>query len=231
MGVPLSRRLQAIADCISGAASMADIGTDHGYLPVALVESKRVATAIAADVNEKPLAKAKKIIRTQGLEAVIETRLGSGLSVLEPGEVEVIVIAGMGGLLIRDCLKADSAVAQKTKQLILQPMNNQSTLRRYLADNGFCIVKEALAREDERVYEVLVVEPGEMAVTDVLEYDLGYRFNETRHPLLKDLIDRKISLENKILENTRGKDTFFAKKQFQESEAYIKKLNEVKKWL
>ena len=231
MNIQLSPRLKVIADSVIGAKSMADIGTDHGYLPVTLVAENQVSTAIAVDVNKMPLEKAKKIISTHGLEKSIETRLGSGLSVLEPGEVEVIVIAGMGGLLIRDCLKADSAVAQNTKKLILQPMNNQKILRRYLEENGYQITREELAQEDERIYEVMVVEPGEMVFTNPLEYDLGHHFMANKHPLLKALIDRKISLEEKILENTRGKDTSFARQQFLASEAYIKKLNEVKKCL
>lgn len=210
---------------------MADIGTDHGYLPVSLLKENRISKAIACDINKKPLEKAKKVISESGFENCIETRLGSGLSVLEPGEVEAFVMSGMGGLLIRDLLEANCEVAGRIKKMILQPMNNQAVLRRYLETHGYRIIHEDLAREDERVYEVIVAKPGDMVIMNPLEYDLGYQFIQRKHPLLKSLINRKISLEEKILENTRGKDTSYAKKQFLNSLLYIEKLNEVKKCL
>jgi len=231
MNNKLSPRLKVIADCVAGVKTMADIGTDHGYLPVSLVEKNLVLTAIASDTNEKPLEKAKKIIKEHGFEKRIETRLGSGLSVLKPGEVEVFVMAGMGGLLICDLLEDERDVAKKTPKMILQPMNNQATLRRYLEGNHYKIISEELAREDERIYEVMVVEHGIMVFNNPLEYDLGYQFMQNKHPLLKDLINRKIRFQEKILKNTRGKETPFAKKQCGDSSRYIQKLNEVKKCL
>jgi len=94
MKIKLSPRLEVIADCVAGAKSMADIGTDHGYLPVYLVENGLVSQTIASDTNQQPLKKAQIIIREQQLEKQIETRLGSGLSVLKPGEVDAVVMAG-----------------------------------------------------------------------------------------------------------------------------------------
>lgn len=227
----LSPRLQVIANCVSDMETMADIGTDHGYLPVALVEKRIIAKAIACDVNEKPLKKAKKIIEDYGFDTVIETRLGSGLSVLKMGEVEAIVMAGMGGLLIKDLLEAEALIASGSKKLVLQPMNNQPEIRRYLETHGFKITHEDLAKERDRVYEIMVAEPGKMTITNPLDYELGYQAIEKKHPLLKDHINRKIKLEEKILANTREKTTPIAKKQFKESLTYIQKLNEVKKCL
>lgn len=231
MNIKLSPRLRVIANCVVDTKTMADIGTDHGYLPVTLVGSNHISTAIASDTNKKPLEKAKKIINHYQLEKRIETRLGSGLSVLKPEEVESIVIAGMGGLLIRDLLEADLEVGKSVRKMILQPMNNQAVLRKYLETHGFRIIREDLARENERIYEVIVVEPGEMVMASPLEYELGYEFLKVKHPLLKALINRKISLEEKILLNTLGKTTPVAKKQFWESTLAIQNLNEVKKCL
>lgn len=231
MKIKLSPRLEVIAGCVVGADSMADIGTDHGYLPVYLVENELIARAIASDINQQPLKKAEKIISEQQLKKQIETRHGSGLSVLEPGEVDVIVMAGMGGLLIRDLLEAQPDVARQPKKLVLQPMNNQAVLRKYLAAADFCIIREELAREGDRVYEIIVAEPGKMAFTNPLEYDLGFEFYIQKHPLLAALIDRKIFLEQQIVTNTRGKTSAVAAKQFQESSLFIEKLNEVKKCL
>lgn len=231
MKIKLSPRLEVIAGCVTGACSMADIGTDHGYLPVYLIENKGVSGAIASDINQKPLKKAQKIIDTQQSQKQIETRLGSGLSVLKPGEVEVVVMAGMGGLLIRDLLKAQPAVARAAKKMVLQPMNNQAVLRRYLETAGFLITREELAREGDRVYEIIVAEPGAMIVTTPLEYELGFEYYRHQHPLLGALIDRKIFLEQHIVASTQGRTTAVAAKQFQESSRFIEKLNEVKKCL
>lgn len=231
MNIKLSPRLEVIAGCVAGVKTMADIGTDHGYLPVHLVENHLVCSAIASDTNQKPLKKAEKIIIEQQLESSIETRLGSGLSVLKPGEVEAVVMAGMGGLLIRDLLEAEPLVALGVNKLVLQPMNNQAILRRYLETHGFKIIKEDLAQEADRVYEVIVAQPGEMIIVDPLEYELGFAFDKNTHPLLETLINRKIGLEQKILTNTQGKATPVAKKQFEESSMFIQKLNEVKKCL
>lgn len=231
MKIKLSPRLEVIASCVAGVESMADIGTDHGYLPVYLVENELVSRAIASDTNQQPLKKAEIIISEQQLEKQIETRLGSGLSVLKPGEVDVVVMAGMGGLLIRDLLEAQPDVARQKKKLVLQPMNNQAVLRKYLAASGFRISREELAREGDRVYEIIVAEPGTMTFTNLLEYELGFEFYLRKHPLLIALIERKIFLEQQIVKSTRGKTTVVAAKQFQESILFIEKLNEVKRCL
>lgn len=229
MKIKLSPRLEVIAGCVAGVESMADIGTDHGYLPVYLVENALVSRAIASDTNQQPLKKAEKIISEQQLEKQIETRLGSGLSVLKPGEVDAVVMAGMGGLLIRDLLEAQPDVAMQKKKLVLQPMNNQAVLRKYLEAAGFGIIREELAREGDRVYQVIVAKPGKMVVTNPLEYELGFEFYTHQHPLLGALIDRKIFLEQQIVRSTRGKTTAVAAQQWKESSLFIEKLNEVKR--
>lgn len=229
MKIKLSPRLEVIAGCMAGVESMADIGTDHGYLPVYLVENALVSRAIASDTNQQPLKKAEKIISEQQLEKQIETRLGSGLSVLKPGEVDAVVMAGMGGLLIRDLLEAQPDVARQKKKLVLQPMNNQAVLRKYLEAAGFGIIREELAREGDRVYQVIVAKPGKMVFTNPLEYELGFEFYTHKHPLLGALIDRKIFLEQQIVRSTRGKTTAVAAQQWKESSLFIEKLNEVKR--
>ncbi len=229
--IDLSPRLDTIMKCVTGVETLADIGTDHGYLPVALVQKNKIARGIACDVNEKPLKKAEKMIKDHGYEKVIETRLGSGLSVLKSGEVQGIVIAGMGGLLIRELINCDIERAHELQLLIFQPMNNQAALRRYLEENRFMIIREELAKEESRIYEIIVAVPGKMTITNPLEYELGFRAIEDNHFLLRELINRKIDLENNIIENTKGKTTPIAKKQFTESVAYIQKLMEVEKCL
>lgn len=224
----MTPRLQVIADNVLRNKSMADIGTDHGYLPVYLMEKGWITKAVAADINKKPLEKAKNLVAKSGFGAQIETRLGSGLSVLVPDEAATIVVAGMGGYLIRDLLEADQQVAISAKRLVLQPMNNASILRHYLEENGFKIVNEDLAQEERRVYEIIVAEKGNMSITSSLDYLIGYKSFSLKHPLLPELIDRKLELEYKIIENTKDKNTKQAREQHQKSTALVAGLMEVR---
>ena len=126
----ITERLQCILNYVDSEV-IADIGTDHAYIPIELVKKNRVKRAIAADINEGPLKIAQKNIKSEGLSDRIETRLGSGISVLEKGEAGQIIIAGMGGELIEYIIKSDIETA-KGSELLLQPMNNQYELRKFL---------------------------------------------------------------------------------------------------
>ena len=224
----LTPRLKVIAQAVLSGLPMADIGTDHGYLPVALVSSGKIPSAIAADVNVKPLEKARGCILKAGLVDRIEIRLGSGLSVLEPGEAATIVMAGMGGYLIRDLLRESEAVAKAAECLILQPMNNGAVLRHFLEDNGYVITDERIASEGSKVYEIIVARAGAMTISNPLDYDIGYLAAERGHPLLKTLIAAKLVKERRILDSTVGKTTAEARKQYQRSTEKIAALTEVK---
>ena len=156
----LSERLQKIADCIS-TETLADIGTDHGYIPIYCVKNDKCVRAIACDINEGPLKSACENISTNGLSEKIETRLSNGLDALLPNEADTIVIAGMGGFLIRDILiNGEDKVGDNTV-LILQPMVAAAELREFLCANGYDIFKEILAREDAKFYNILCVKKGE----------------------------------------------------------------------
>lgn len=158
MQVPtLSPRLQAIAEHILPCHTMADIGTDHAYLPACLCLRGICASAIASDVRKGPLDRAASTIRRCHLEKQIECRLGSGLSTLSPKEADAIVIAGMGGELIAALLDADKEIAENAKQLILQPMTALPKLRHYLQETGFTTQFETLVREEEKLYHILEV--------------------------------------------------------------------------
>ncbi|WKY46744.1 class I SAM-dependent methyltransferase [Eubacteriaceae bacterium ES3] len=231
MSIKLPPRLKRIAECASGFQTLADIGTDHGYIPVKMIQEGRVKGAIACDINRMPLQKAEDLIQANHLSDKIKTRLGSGLSVLEENEADLVVIAGMGGVLISDILEASEKVAKSVNTLILQPMNAQNVLRHYLEDNGYNIVGEALAKEGKRVYEILIVQVGKMKVRNELEYELGIDYQKRLDPLLIDLIDRKLELEMRIIAATEDKITPVAKEQYKKSKDYIEKLNEVKRWL
>ena len=155
----LTPRLQKIADMIQPCDCVADIGTDHGYLPVFLCGKEKCKTAIASDINAGPLQRAKATVSQYGMTSSVSLRLGSGAKTLVPNEADAIVIAGMGGLLIGELLKASADVFAKAKQIILQPMSSIPELRENLYQMGYTILEEVLIPEEEKLYHILSVIP------------------------------------------------------------------------
>jgi len=159
MNFELSKRLGACLNFLSGLETIADIGTDHALLPCYGILNHKIKQAVAADVGAGPLQSAKKTVDKYDLAKQIDLRLGSGLSVLKPGEVEGIVIAGMGGKLIRTIIEADLEVAKSLKRLVLQANVDASLLREGLMAWNFKISDETIIFEDGKYYEIIVAEP------------------------------------------------------------------------
>ena len=136
----LSDRLQLIADEIHCGETMADIGTDHGFLPLYLLETKKCPKVIMADISSGSLKKAEDNCKMANPDGNYELRLGDGIDILEDGEVDVVAIAGMGGNLIADILEWNLAKSRSIKRYILQPRRHVGKLRHWLACNGFKIV-------------------------------------------------------------------------------------------
>lgn len=152
----LHERLSAVAGAVRAGSRVADIGTDHAYLPVYLVQNGICPTAIAADIRRGPLAAAERTVAAAGFTDRIAVRLGDGLAPIRPDEVDDIVIAGMGGETITAILTAAPWVKAPQYRLILQPMTKAEVLHAYLMQNGFAIEREWLVAEDRRRYIVLV---------------------------------------------------------------------------
>ncbi|MGX6980071.1 tRNA (adenine(22)-N(1))-methyltransferase [Vagococcus elongatus] len=155
----LSARLQAIADLVPKNARLADIGSDHGYLPAWLVLNKKIPFAVAGEVVEGPYASARSLVASSNLQDKIDVRLGDGLEVITASDnIDVITIAGMGGSLIREILQRGQDTEQLTGQetLILQPNVGEYTLRRWLAKAGYGIIHEEILKEDDKIYEIIV---------------------------------------------------------------------------
>lgn len=193
----LTPRLNCIINYVNSNTA-ADIGTDHAYVSIELIRSSRARHVIAGDVRKGPLDIAEANIKKYGLSDYIETRLGSGLSILQPGEADTIIIAGMGGELICEILKTDDETA-RASTLVLQPMNAQYELRRYLIENGFTIVEENIENEGHRVYNIMLVKNGRQPdFEDDIEYHLPkYLYN---HPKFGLLYDKKMREFNKIID-------------------------------
>lgn len=176
----LSPRLAAMLSCVEKCGVLADIGTDHAYLPIEACRAGICARAIACDVSAGPLEIAARNIRAAGLAGRIETRLGDGLAPLGAGEADCIVIAGMGGMKIIEILSAKkNAVDEEqcsTRRLVLQPQHDLEEVRRFLHANGCNILEEKLAREGSRFYVIIVAAAGagdEIAPYTDAEYFLG----------------------------------------------------------
>lgn len=150
--IELDKRLSMTASLVNKNRRLADIGTDHAYLPCYLAEKNIISEAVAADIAEGPLKNAKKTVRKFGLSDKIDCRLSDGLSNLKPQECEEIVIAGMGGNLIADILANTPWIKNSDIHLILQPMTHSEDVRFFLCRNGFTIDTETAIEDKEKVY-------------------------------------------------------------------------------
>ena len=201
----LSDRLQLIADEIHCGETMADIGTDHGFLPLYLLETKKCPKVIMADISSGSLAKAEENCKMAKPDGDYELRLGDGIDILEDGEVDVVAIAGMGGNLIADILEWNMAKSRSIKRYILQPRRHVGKLRHWLYCNGFEIVKESLVEEGKFICEILTVESGPVENGREAEYGAEFDYPDSLldhvNPMTEAYLHRKLELENMILDN------------------------------
>jgi tRNA (adenine22-N1)-methyltransferase len=153
--IELSKRLLTIAEQVPPKSRIADIGSDHGLLPVYLVQSGRATAAIAGELNEGPFEAAQKQVVVAGLQQQISVRRGDGLSVLQLSEADVITIAGMGGSLIADILEQGKQRLAGVQRLVLQPNVAEDAIRRWLVANDWLLIGESILLEDGKHYEVL----------------------------------------------------------------------------
>ena len=164
----ISKRLEKVASFVPQGAILLDVGSDHAYLPIDLVERRRINSAIAGEVVEGPYQSAVKNVEAHGLKEKIQVRLANGLTAFEEADqVSVITIAGMGGRLIATILEEGLDKLASVQRLILQPNNREDDLRIWLQDHGFQIVAESILEEAGKFYEILVVEAGKMKLSDI----------------------------------------------------------------
>ena len=162
----ISKRLELVASFVPQGAILLDVGSDHAYLPIELVERGQIETAIAGEVVEGPYQSAVKNVEAHGLKEKIQVRLANGLAAFEEeDQVTVITIAGMGGRLIATILEEGLEKLSNIQRLILQPNNREDDLRIWLQDHGFRIVAESILEEAGKFYEILVVEAGQMKLS------------------------------------------------------------------
>jgi len=180
--ITLDKRLSAVAALVRPGSRLADIGTDHAYLPVHLVQAGVCPSAIASDIGAGPLEAARHTVTENGLSSEIALRLGDGLATVKSVEVEDIAIAGMGGETIAAILEAAPWVKNSRLRLILQPMTRAEDLRRWLLQNGFSVMEEHLIVDGRHLYPVLAAEYTAAPVCndDLLIYGGFFEENEGR---------------------------------------------------
>lgn len=152
----LSPRLEGIVELVPEGSRVADIGCDHGYISIALVQRGLAIHSIASDIKSGPLEQAVKNIQKAGLNEKIETRLAPGITAIKSNEADVIVIAGMGQRTIAEILTENMSIAKEVKYLILQPQSELADMRRFLLDNGFKLLKNKLMIEGDKYYIAMV---------------------------------------------------------------------------
>lgn len=219
--IHISERLKTAAGLIGDGKRLADVGTDHGYVPIYLMEQGRIPCAIAMDINRGPLARAGEHIRRYGMESYIQTRLSDGVAALGAGEADSILIAGMGGRLVIHILESGSRVCQSVSELVLQPQSELSRVRSFLDENGYVVEAEEMVKEDGKYYPMMRVHYEPRKKNPVTENppekesaagdrELFYRYGrfllEQKHPVLYDYLLWERKLKQGIAEQLRGQE-------------------------
>lgn len=198
--VELTPRLRMVADLVPAGARLADVGTDHAYLPAALVLEGKIPFAIAADLRQGPLNRARATVRECGLGGRIAFRLCDGLSGIRPGEIDAAVIAGMGGETIANILAGAPWTWERDIPLVLQPMSSMPDLRAWLEKNRYQIEAERLCREGDILYTALLVRVGRMPRQTPAELWAG---RNCRDPLRGAWLDHWLDKTERALEGLR----------------------------
>lgn len=195
----LSKRLQAVADLVSEGQVVADIGCDHGYIPIYLLETGKCKKAIAMDINQGPLLRAKEHVALYGLQDEIETRLSDGVKALSVGECDCVIVAGMGGALAVKIMVEGEEVFRSLREFILQPQSELAKVRRYLCENGYCVIAENMVLEDGKYYPMMKVKSGMSEPYTQVELRYGKNLLKQKHPVLKHFLEKEVETKEMIL--------------------------------
>ena len=203
-----------VADMVTKGSRVCDVGCDHGYVSIYLYLTGRASSCIAADIRKGPLEAAVKNIALYGAADGIETRLGSGLTVIKPHEAESVIIAGMGGNTIISILKEAPDVCESAKELILEPQSEITEVRRYIYSAGFTIVREDMVTEEGKYYPIIkAVHAAKAETVSDTEMEFGPCLLKDKNEVLKEfLLKRKGWLEKMSAELVNNKSPKAAKR-------------------
>lgn len=203
----LSKRLGAVAMLVQECDSLADIGTDHGYIPIYLLEHQKIQKAVAMDINKGPLERARDRVNASHLQEKICLRLSNGAEKLEVGEVDAVVIAGMGGPLMVNIMKNRLDVFRALDFFVLQPQSEIEQVRHFLQEQGFVITKENMVYEEGKYYSMMQVESGTMNCKKECEFLYGPWLLREKNVTLLEFLKKEEKKYLELLEKLSGKDT------------------------
>lgn len=202
--INIGSRLLKIARMLGKCSKPADIGTDHAYIPIYLIQSGMCSSVVATDNRKGPLMKAERNIEKHRLSDRIELRLGDGLKPIQEDECDAFIIAGMGGVVITEILEASVEKAKKAEALVLQPAYYDEVLREFLLHNGFRIETESLVKDEGRIYTIIKARyDGVTRSEDILHLHIGRALFDNRDPLLNEFLERRIRIQTRIVEGMR----------------------------
>lgn len=227
----ISKRLKILAEYVKKDDILGDIGTDHGFIPIYLLENKVLDKVIASDLNEGPLENARKELKESNLLDKADLRLGSGLDPYNPGEIDTAIIAGMGGNLIREILETGKEHIKYLERLILQPMHGVVELRRWLLENGYRIVDEDLLYEKNIFYEIIVAEKGEFQDYTENNLEFGFYMLKKRPEVSKQFLDMKIEKIEAIIKSIAEHGSSMSQNRVDDLKSELDRYYEVRKCL
>lgn len=221
--VKISERLKTAASLVGSGNVLADVGTDHGYVPIYLLEQRKIPRAIAMDINRGPLERAKEHIALYGMDDYIETRLSDGVAALSPKEADSILIAGMGGGLVMHILESGEEVCRSAGELVLQPQSELERLRRFLDDRGYVIEAEEMVKEEGKYYPMMRVhyrgKKDDLTEQKEVHYLYGGLLLKKQHPVLRDYLEKERLVQEAIYRKLKEQpETEQIKKRIREVE-------------
>ncbi len=226
-------RLKCIASNVKSGGIVADIGCDHAFTSIYLVEEKLARGAIAIDINKEPLKRAWQHIQESGMEEYISVRLSNGARELKKGEADTILISGMGGALIASILEESINIIKDAKELVLSPQSEIYIVRHFLHDNGFKIVSEEMVKEQGKFYVVIRAVPGSQHYKDESGYIYGEYLIENKNKILEEFLLKEQKRTGSILDSLASasgsaavkerKDTLL--KEYNMIKGILKKIN------
>lgn len=222
----LTPRLRMVADMLPAGVVLADVGTDHAYLPAALMLEGKIPGAIAADLREGPLSRAKETAREYALEDKMSFRLCDGLSGIKADEVGAVSVAGMGGETIALILSAAPWTREKNTALVLQPMSSMDELRVWLGKNGYVIHEERLAKEGDTIYTAMLVGAGTMPAMTAAQLCAGAN---SRDALRGEWLEYWINRTRRALSGMAQAKSEHVSRRREELEQVLSGLEEMKK--
>ena len=221
----LSKRLGIIASFVPEGSRVADIGTDHGYIPIHLIEEGIAKSAIAMDVREGPLLRAQTHINEAGLEKLVEVRLSDGLLKLKKNEADCAVIAGMGGELMIHILEEGRHLWDSISYWVLSPHSELYKVRKFLEEHEFSIQRETMLKEDGKYYTVMGItrkKSAEREANPELVYRYGRQLLETKDSVLNEYLIKEYNQLDQILKGLQSNGTKSTEKRIEELKTELK---------